>query len=113
MNTTSKSVVTDEERELLKQAIRYDNPVKFLQALVAILMEGANAIRVEVIIKEDDDALAALWFKCDTGNIIIAGRREAVDMLQADVVEYIERVFSESCTWDKCSAQTPGNNTMH
>ncbi len=110
---TTKSVVTNEEHELLKQAVRYDNPVKFLQALVAILVEGANAIRVGVVIQEDDDDLAALWFKCDTGNIIIAGRREAVDMLQADVVQIIERVFSESCTCDKCSAQTPGNNTVH
>lgn len=110
---TTKSVVTNEERELMKQAVHYDNPVKFLRALVAILMEGANAIRVGIVIQEDDDDLAALWFKCDTGNIIIAGRREAVDELQADVVGIIERVFSESCTWDKCSAQPPSNNTVH
>lgn len=110
---TTKSVVTNEEHELMKQAVSYDHPVKFLQALVDILIEGANAIRVGIVLQEGDDDSAALWFKCDTGNIIIAGRRETVDMLQANVVEIIERVFSESCTCEKCSAQAPSNNTVH
>ena len=96
---TTQSGMSNEDLALLAQAERYDNPVKFLQALVDILMEGANAIRVGIVLQEENDDSAALWFKCDTGNIIIAGPREAVDMLSDNVIEMLK--------------QAPSNNTVH
>ena len=96
---TTQSGMSNEDLALLAQAERYDNPVKFLQALAALLKESARAIRGGIVVHEDDVDEAALWFSCESGNIIIAGPREAVDMLSDNVIEMLK--------------QAPSNNTVH
>ena len=100
---TTQTVVPKDDLELLKQAKRYVDPGEFLRALVALLTGGARAFRVSIVVREDVDDGAALWFNCENGNIIIAGPHEAVAMLHADVTELLKQLSSE----------IPSNNTVH
>ena len=100
---TAQSVISKDDLELLEQAERYVDPVEFLQTMVALLLEGARATRVGIVVHEDIDDDAALWFNCERGNIIIVGPREAIAILHADVIELIKQASSEM----------PNNNTVH